>query len=550
MNMPLWIPVSRRFLIIVLAGFIYSVPAFGQFSPGDLSKAHQSLEGLTNCAQCHEVGTEISGAKCAACHSEIRTAIATRSGFHALNGQKKCIACHKEHLGKDAATVQFNAKTFDHKQTGYSLTGKHNFIECVACHATKNIKDQDVLNIVRAKGRTSFLGLQKQCLSCHQDHHKGTMGSDCQTCHTTLAFAPASLFDHNKTRFVLTGLHTKVECKKCHSERPLPGKEGMGVLGTKSFVDCAPCHASPHKDKFAAETCKSCHATSGWIGGMAQRGFDHNRTGFKLVGRHTQVRCQECHGVGKSRRLKLEHNRCTDCHKDEHKGEFLAKFRNDCEQCHTVKGFVPSTFTFIRHQTSRFPLTGAHEATACLQCHQQPARKTFAFRKLECKECHDDPHRGKFASQKKGDECSTCHATESWKPKTFDHSKFAFTLVGKHLSADCRQCHKLKEGELFRTVGYKGAPQECESCHKEVHDRQFASGRNTNCAACHQPFDWKARSFDHNKARFQLTGGHKKVECRLCHPTENRTGNIDVVRYKPLEITCESCHQGKDLKRG
>jgi len=550
LNAPLWIPLSGRFFFPILLGLLCTASALGQFSPGDLSTAHQELEGLTNCAQCHEVGSEISGIKCANCHAEIKTAIASKTGFHALNAQKKCVTCHKEHLGKNAITVQFNQKIFDHNKTGYSLTGKHNFIECAACHTSKNIKDKEVLNIVRTKGRTSFLGLQTQCLSCHEDHHKGTMGRDCQTCHTTLAFAPASLFDHNKTRFALTGLHAKVGCKKCHSEKPLPGKENKGFLGTKSFSDCTPCHASPHKDKFTSETCQSCHSTNGWIGGMAQRGFDHNRTGFKLVGRHMQVKCQQCHGLGKSRRLKLAHDRCTDCHRDYHNGEFAKNYKNDCEQCHTVNGFVPSTFTFARHQTARYPLTGAHQATACLQCHQQPARKTFAFRKLECQTCHDDPHGRKFASLKKGNECSTCHATESWKPKEFDHSKFAFTLVGKHLSAECRQCHKLREGEILRTIVYRGVKQECESCHKDIHDRQFANGKSTNCASCHQPFDWKVQLFDHNKARFQLTGGHQKVDCRFCHPTENRSGNIFVVRYKPLEVTCESCHQGKDLKRG
>jgi cytochrome c553 len=45
--------------------------ALAQISPGPLSKAHQSISGLTQCTSCHRLGT--GGAlKCLECHAEIQ----------------------------------------------------------------------------------------------------------------------------------------------------------------------------------------------------------------------------------------------------------------------------------------------------------------------------------------------------------------------------------------------------------------------------------------------------------------------------------------------
>src|SRR5262249_14122271 len=56
--------------------------------------------------------------------------------------------------------------------------------------------------------------------------------------------------------------------------------------------------------------------------------------------------------------------------------------------------------------------------------------------------------------------------------------------------------------------------------------------------------------FDHGKdSRFPLTGKHAEVGCAACHrPVTQRTGagaaatTITFVRWKPLDVTCASCH--------
>ena len=49
-----------------------------------------------------------------------------------------------------------------------------------------------------------------------------------------------------------------------------------------------------------------------------------------------------------------------------------------CEDCHTVDGFQPSTFSLARHQSSAFPLKGAHAAMACEDCHRKAAARDGA----------------------------------------------------------------------------------------------------------------------------------------------------------------------------
>ncbi len=60
-------------LLVVM--ILTTAPVAAQISPGDLSRAHQNLEGIANCQQCHETGRELSGAKCLACHTEIKAQV-------------------------------------------------------------------------------------------------------------------------------------------------------------------------------------------------------------------------------------------------------------------------------------------------------------------------------------------------------------------------------------------------------------------------------------------------------------------------------------------
>src|SRR5579872_1817544 len=118
---------SMRPIPLACAVFFLVGSSFGQISPGPLSRAHQSLEGATQCASCHKFGGEAI-LKCLDCHSEIAERLSSRKGLHATYGMKAgssqdSARCHSEHNGLDFQLVKWDTKNFDHKQTGYVLQG-------------------------------------------------------------------------------------------------------------------------------------------------------------------------------------------------------------------------------------------------------------------------------------------------------------------------------------------------------------------------------------------------------------------------------------------
>lgn len=544
----------RYRLIVVAAVALVSSHAIAQFSPGDLSRAHQSLEGMSNCAECHEVGKEISGAKCLTCHTEIKKSMDAQRGLHATALQTPCVSCHKEHHGREARITLFEPERFDHGKTSFMLSGKHKSVQCSDCHTKRNIKNEEILAIV-SRGRPTYLGLESTCASCHEDRHRGVFGPDCQTCHGASGWKPVQALEHSRTMFILVAKHKTVACEKCHTE-PTVGenRSRTSVLSTRRFSNCSPCHTSPHTSaKFAAQLCSSCHTPNGWHE-VRDRQFNHDLTNFRLIGRHVTLKCTQCHNAEQGRKgLRLAHALCTDCHQDFHQGAFRTKRGGDCAQCHTEHGFSPSTYAIFAHQQSKFVLQGAHLAVPCSRCHTRSddeGRPVFHFASLKCETCHRDPHRGQFKKEMANVSCGACHSNSDWKKPSFDHAKTGFTLVGKHGSAKCESCHKTKLKGKPDGASYARLSQRCESCHEDAHAKQFGAGGGTNCGTCHAPIGWTQLVFNHDvRSTFALTGAHRNVACRSCHREEVISGK-KTVRYKPLSTKCESCHANPVSKNG
>ena len=154
-------------------------------SPGPLSKAHASLEGVDKCQKCHEPGRNVTNDRCLSCHKPIADRIRLKKGVH-RDATGDCAACHVEHAGVDAELRHVDPKAFNHgTETGFVFDGRHVAIakDCAKCHKTR-----------------SFLTLSPTCSTCHTDVHKPSLGSDCRACHTTaVPFKDArSQFDHSK----------------------------------------------------------------------------------------------------------------------------------------------------------------------------------------------------------------------------------------------------------------------------------------------------------------------------------------------------------------
>lgn len=464
-------------LFVIGLSVVIAASVFAQLSPGDLAEAHEELEGLTNCTECHELGEGLSSEKCLACHAALRRAIESARGYHSLQTQgKDCVTCHKDHAGIDFKLItwpQGGLNKFDHTLAGYDLQGAHVKTPCRECHnPVHHLKD--LIGEEASIDRTqTFLGLDRNCLSCHLDEHRAQLGTDCLKCHDPSGFKPAKQFDHSSTRFGLTGKHRKTDCNKCHELLIDASTDHADSTYTKykpiPFNGCAKCHKDKHEDKYGSR-CDQCHRTSGWKNVVAGA-FDHSKTEFKLLNKHTEVACNKCHR-GESLLGKLEHDECVKCHADRHAGQFVRREDGGrCESCHTIEGFRPAEFTNEMHKNTRFKLVGAHLAQPCFRCHEirqpvtDPPVTEFTFEDRSCKVCHEDRHRGQFVQSEPVKECTACHGTNAWAIETFDHSaNTKYQLVGAHQKVACKLCHfaTLDEPPM---VTYRPVGTRCVDCH-------------------------------------------------------------------------------------
>ena len=136
-------PGKKYRLLFLLIGTIISVTGFGQLSPGELSRVHKQLEGLSNCTKCHILGKKVSNQKCLDCHTELSNRIKSQKGYHVsaeVRG-KECIICHSDHHGLDFQIVRFDEKSFNHTSTGFELSGAHIKSKCRDCHKAEFIGD-------------------------------------------------------------------------------------------------------------------------------------------------------------------------------------------------------------------------------------------------------------------------------------------------------------------------------------------------------------------------------------------------------------------------
>ncbi len=584
---------AERFAAAALLIFTAAGARADVFSPGPLAKAHENLEGLSNCTKCHVAGSKLSNDTCLACHKEITPQIEERRGFHGkiAPAELSCNRCHHEHQGRNAPLTwgPGGQKAFDHAKTGFALKGKHAPLDCAQCHTDKLIADAAV-RASRAKepGRATFLGLSAKCSTCHFDEHRGQLGNDCAKCHNESAWKPAPGFNHARTDFALQGKHTSVECLKCHARvadadahkgsKLAPKAADFARFKPVTHGSCADCHKDPHEGRLGVN-CASCHTVNGWMevktpASTGARAF-HDKTRYPLRGAHEEVACKTCHGPWKGQKAifkGLKFANCSDCHIDAHLGQ-VGTPPASCDACHGLQSYKPTLYDPAQHK--KYPLAGAHAAVACTACHRTDssllakAGPTKAFLKTRkrsdefcltrfrlagnmqrCDTCHADVHRGQFASRVKQSGCADCHAIESFSQVRFDHAReSSFPLTGAHERAACAACHVADASGVVR---FKGVGTECASCHADPHAGQFAPapGRASDCARCHSAASWKPSSFVHRApfTKFELDGKHAALACTACHRDVTVASFVTARQYRGVPTTCAGCHV--DVHRG
>jgi hypothetical protein len=302
----------------------------------------------------------------------------------------------------------------------------------------------------------------------------------------------------------------KVKCESCHK---------AGKKYSEAPTICNECHkkGDKHKGMMGAD-CERCHSVKTWKKVV----FDHDKTAYKLQGKHREADCVKCH---KDDRYKETPKLCNSCHKkdDTHKGIF----GNRCDDCHLQKNWKDTLFDHDRKST--YPLLFKHKLVKCASCHKDDWVKGKL--KTACISCHqkDDRHKGNF-----GTKCETCHVEKDWKEILFDHNKNStYPLLFKHKQVKCASCHK----EDWVKGKLKTA---CISCHQK--DDRHKGSFGTKCEICHIEKDWKEIVFDHEKqAKSPLLGKHKQAKCTGCHKSGRLADKVPAL--------CLDCHEKDDIHK-
>ena len=158
-------------------------------------------------------------------------------------------------------------------------------------------------------------------MDCHKDVHVGEIdvkwypNQTCENCHTTENWTAENRFDHAQTQFKLQGAHVRQDCRACH----VPDTEHKHGKFAGLPATCHTCHEDAHQKQFeksGVTDCARCHSFNDWT----MNNFDHNKTRFKLDGKHATVACEKCH-IGKEVngsvvvQYQFESFECVVCHK-------------------------------------------------------------------------------------------------------------------------------------------------------------------------------------------------------------------------------------------
>ncbi|HFA47731.1 MAG TPA: cytochrome c family protein [Bacteroidetes bacterium] len=112
------------------------------------------------------------------------------------------------------------------------------------------------------------------------------------------------------------------------------------------------------------------------------------------------------------------------------------------------------------------------------------------------------------------------------------------TLGEKVSNSKCLECHKELKSRVDKRKGFHASSEvkgkDCITCHSEHHGRKFDMIR----------FD--EDSFDHSLTGYDLTGAHKKIDCRDCHKPDF-ISNSDLKKrdetFLGLGQQCLNCHE-------
>ena len=278
-----------------------------------LQSSHRDLE----CLSCHQdLEFNRVATACADCHLDVHRG---ELGFG-------CESCHVPATWENRRTIWDR-----HDTTLFPLTGVHAAGFCAGCH--------------RSPPPFEYATTPIGCFACHADDYRNTTRIDhqragfpteCQLCHTTSGWLPATIGDgigFGHSFFPLVGGHRGLDCGDCHQN---------GFSGTPT--DCVACHRQDFEstrdpNHLAAgfpTDCELCHDVRSWDDANFDR---HDSLFFPIYsGQHRNEwsSCSDCHTSSSN----FSNFSCFACHSraemdDEHDDVRQYQYNsNACYDCH------------------------------------------------------------------------------------------------------------------------------------------------------------------------------------------------------------------------
>ncbi len=314
------------------------------------------------------------------------------------------------------------------------------------------------------------------CMALFNQQTKSPHGADfkvsCSTCHSAKGWQLDKLiysFNHNKTKFALTGQHNMVNCRQCHTS----------LIFSEAKTECNDCHSDVHQATTGLD-CQRCHTPASWL--VTNINDIHRVSRFPLLGAHRTADCIDCHKSGSYVRFDVPGINCIDCHRENfmsttNPNHIEAGFSDDCSTCHPINS-LEWTGSGFNHNF--FPLMQGHSGINCSVCHTSGNYNDVS---PDCYSCHqkdwlaatnpDHPSSG-FPTT-----CGICHSLiPGWKPAKYTQhdSQFFPIFSGSHKGVWdlCSECH---------TDPNNYTQFDCIRCHANAH--RGKNYTNAQCYNCH-----------------------------------------------------------------
>ena len=278
------------------------------------------------------------------------------------------------------------------------------------------------------------------------------------------------------------GIHATLTCVQCHTNNNY----------TNLPTACYSCHQADftgttnpaHVAAGFPTDCTICHSTTNWTSST----FNHATTAFPLTGFHATMQCVQCHTSASTYNGSLP-TLCYGCHLADWNGttnpaHAAAGFPTTCNTCHTTTDWTGATFN---HNSTPFPLTGAHTTVSCILCH---VNNVFAGTPTACYSCHQADFTGttnpNHVTAGWPTTCTTCHTTTAWLPATLPASYHTFfPMTHGNANSVCATCHtNSSDYSVFDcTATCHGSGNAANFHHPNVNGYVYNS---VNCYACHK----------------------------------------------------------------